>query len=916
VAGRLDTEPGGVTDAFQVLVDNIPAMVEVMKKQSDDIAKMLDLQERYQVTGPGGGGEAAGHIALAQQYQPRMREDLLRQLTRQGAIPADATMGITKMTGMGATTSLQNLQAYAAQRLGQLIGRRFGPDPDWKLYPEHEDLVREAEAQRQQHGGAQPGGSQATPGGDLRPPAQAIMDRWAPAGPGGGGAMILTPEGQQARDQKTTLRLLQETAAATQSTARSAEGTEEELAAGGRLSATAQAAAGAAGARMTPEREHVPLPADLVGQTTPAPPGAAPSPSGGPQAGGGAPGGPGPGGPGGGAGTGGPPGAGGGVTPQQRASWAQQFGARVAMTGGTPRGIAEMLRKIPGVGLVEDIAGAYQAQREAGRAYQEVEGGTNLGAQTERAHRTAYEISMFGRVPEGVAADMFNQVTALGFSQRAVGQGQQAQNRQSALNFLYHQYNATGMDIEQGAQILATATQNATVSLSTVSDAISSLSDVAGKAGVNAEEARNNFNAYFNTVLQGTGAGPQAATAAGAIAAQQAGMGQAFAGANFAGEASTRMMYMVSGMAGISPNRAQYLQRTNIAEYNRLVTGVQGQFLQNLPGLQAHLAALRQMIQAAGGGAQVKAQPAIAAQIAQQFLDQFQAQDPNLNMDVWAQVVTATMGVQGINAGNVMQWVVDQVAGQTLAAATPGGGTPGGAPGGGGGAVSAGGAAAAVRAGTAASGQYGLATGTPTVPGTGAAGARVGPQQVGQTWQQQLLGGAIPNVAKTYLGMEQKTGKRSPVLEAILQNAKPGTSVAVRTASGTRVMDINDAIRYYPAEVEAGQVEFYNAAGQNVGASTLTGGHTDPAAAAAAAAEASQKGPGAQAGVTISQWQKKTGRTGTAQGGDATQGVTVDLTPEAAQLLKILPTNADQAAASSTAPSYPYYTTPSRLRVS
>jgi len=64
------------------------------------------------------------------------------------------------------------------------------------------------------------------------------------------------------------------------------------------------------------------------------------------------------------------------------------------------------------------------------------------------------------------------------------------------------------------------------------------------------------------------------------------------------------------------------------------------------------------------------------------------------------------------------------------------------------------------------------------------------------------------------------------------------------------------------------------------------------------------------------QWQKKTGRTGTAQGGDATQGVTVDLTPEAAQLLKILPTNADQAAASSTAPSYPYYTTPSRLRVS
>ena len=142
-----DTEPGDVTDPFKVLIDNIPAMRRAMDKQSEYIEKMLDLQERYQVTGhAGGGGEAAGHIALAQQYQPRMREDLLRQLTRQGAVPADATMGITKMTGAGALTSLQNLQAYAAQQLGQLIGRRFGPDPDWKLYPEHEDLEREAAA--------------------------------------------------------------------------------------------------------------------------------------------------------------------------------------------------------------------------------------------------------------------------------------------------------------------------------------------------------------------------------------------------------------------------------------------------------------------------------------------------------------------------------------------------------------------------------------------------------------------------------------------------------------------------------------------------------------------------------------------------------------------------------------------------
>jgi hypothetical protein len=63
--------------------------------------------------------------------------------------------------------------------------------------------------------------------------------------------------------------------------------------------------------------------------------------------------------------------------------------------------------------------------------------------------------------------------------------------------------------------------------------------------------------------------------------------------------------------------------------------------------------------------------------------------------------------------------------------------------------------------------------------------------------------------------------------------------------------------------------------------------------------------------VSLSQYQKGKGRSGTAQdaGGG---GVTVDLTSEAKQLLKLLPTNSDNAAAAATAPQNPYNTSPSR----
>jgi hypothetical protein len=625
---------------------------------------------------------------------------------------------------------------------------------------------------------------------------------------------------------------------------------------------------------------------------------------GGPPGGGGGGGGPGGGGPGGG-------GAGGGGTGraagQQLGTW-QNVGARVAMSGGTPGGILGLLRHIPGVGLAVDIANAgaeqYSKQREAGRVYQETEGGSNLQAQRERVHAFTYEASMFGRVPEGAAAQMFGDVTGMGFTRRAVGQSQQLQNRQSALNFMYHQYNATGTDAEQSAQILETVSQSATISLKSVSDVMTSLSDSAGKAGTNAKNARDNFNNLLNTVIQ-TGGASGAPQLAGALATTQATYGNAFAKTSFAGQAGAGMQYMLAGQYGITPAQAQYMQRAQPGQYARMLSGSSAQFIGQLPGMTpAIMADLQQMVAAAGGAAQLKSQPALAQQVATQFLNKYQPTTPGMDMNVWAQFLSQVTGIQ-LTAGTVMQWVVENVAGNTVAS-NAAAGAPGGSKAGGGG--GAGAPVAAGKTGGAAAGQFGLAQSTAATHGAGARGMEsITP---GRTWQQVLTGGDQGAAGKAYLGAEGKSGKRSPVLEALLQNVPRGAQVAVKTSAGTRVMSFEDAMKYYPNEMEAGDVQFYNKEGQNLGTTgSLTQGLTDPTANVKG--EEAAKGAGARAGVSLSQYQKGKGRSGTAQdaGGG---GVTVDLTSEAKQLLKLLPTNSDNAAAAATAPQNPYNTSPSR----
>ncbi len=765
----VSTDSGAqLTQGFQVLSRQMQTLERVISTQTAMMERTLNANQRFQMSG-----------------QPQLRQDVLQGVAASGGSLHGARL--TQVTPMGALSSLENLQAYGAQRLGQWIAGT-------PLY-------------EMPAGSGQGGGSGGTPAGT---PSSA--GRPAGAGAGGSGGY------------------------------------------GG--------------------------------------------------GGGGAPAGPGGGPPGGGGGSGG--GGGGGRQGLPAMIWGtgsrggspagtavlQQVGARVAMSGGTAGGIGNALRSIPGVGLVMDVVGGisneYIKQREAGRIYQEVEGGSNLGAQTERLHALAYQASMYGRMPSGAAAQAFGAVTAMGYNQAAVGEGQQMQNRQSALNFIYHNYTGTGMDVNQSLQILQSASKDANVDLSNLSTTLNKLSSAAGQAGSNAEIARSQFNSYFQAAL-GQGMSNGATTVAGGIAAMQGSMGKEFTGVNFGGELSQSRQYLLSGMSGINPSQLQYIARNNPGAYNQLLAGQNMQFLTQ-GGLmtQQMQQGLSQMIAAAGGGNAIMSNPTLRDQIANQFLNKYQVSG-NINENLWAQEISAMTGVN-MTPSQAFQWIVSQSAGVNEASHNTGLGA---------GQTNPGASVSAKNLGNAPKGQYGLAQDKHGVLDRISSFFEHG-NFGGESWQTLLKGTGAAGQA--YMAQEQKSGQRSPVLEALLQNSNSGDQVMVQTSTGQRVMSLADAMKYYPNELAAGNVEFYNSSGQAIGTtSALTHGLIN--SSASVASEEKQKA-GSNLGVAASAYEKAHPNTVTPAGGG--QSVTISLSNEAQQLLKLLPSNNDVAAATSQVPANPW----------
>lgn len=797
--GRPDSSVGAdggydLPQTMDVLVKGITGLQVAIDKQITQTQQQIDMQQRYAMSGAGArpGGAHQGVAGMIYGHQPRISEEILGQITAAGA-PAEHMTGMTQVSPMGALSSLQNLQSYTAQQLGQWVAGT-------PLYNK-------------------PG---STPAGTPR----------STSAPAGSGARAASPSVLPAGVTQP--------------------------------SGTGWPGAGGGGGQQPP------------GGGQAAPGGAAP--------GGGSSGGS----------TQGP-------TTLGQLTWQSartQLGGRLAVSGGS-KGVMGQLRRLPVIGAALDIAGEgaklYTSQREAGRGYQEAEGGSNLAGQAERGHAAVYEASMFGRMPEGVAAQAFNEVTSMGFNRAAAGQAGQQQNRQSALNFVYHNYTGTGMDVNDSVKVLQTVSQNATISLNQVSSALKSVSDTAGKAGTNAQQARQNLDTLMQAAIS-TGAGAGAPVVAGAVAASQASYGKGMAGTSFAGQLSSGMQYMMSGQYGITPAQTQYIERTQPQQYARMLTGSSSQMIQNyFTSMPDAYQSLKQMIGAAGGHPTGDE----AQQIATQFLNQWQPRYPQLDENVMAQYFNQVTGIQ-LTPNNVMQWVVGQVAGTGTAAAgaKAAGGTPA-AP------VSAG-TASKAGSGGAATGRFGLAQQQSPLSAQQGASSRFGAAQPQPKSWQQVLTSHAGSAGQAYLSQEQKTGKRDPVLEALQQNLWAKDQVQVQTKSGPRVMSFTDAMKNYPEEMAAGQATFYSASGKTKLGTTSQVTHGLVNQGADYGSEMTGQA-GSNKGVPLSKYQKQHPASRVSANDASTAGgkgtVTVQLSQEARQLLQLLPSSTSQATAQSTVPS-------------
>lgn len=551
-------------------------------------------------------------------------------------------------------------------------------------------------------------------------------------------------------------------------------------------------------------------------------------------------------------------------------------------------------RRIPYVGTAMTIAtetgNIYQSEREKNRLYQGMEGGTNAENFGERLHEETYRWGMGMGMSGDMARRSFKGVTALGYT----GKSQTGQGRQDALDFVYHNYNARGMDPEESMGMLQTASRDATVNFTNLSNALKEVSDTAGKAGVNARLMRQQFQGMLDTAIN-TGSGPGSAALASTFSTTQASYGREFQNSNMQGQLSRGYQYMVGAQYGVNPGQLQGLMRNKPGEYARMVSGSQRNWIDTVFSSQQK-SDLQALIKKYG-----TSQSAVPA-IEQDFLNSH----PEIDLNVIADTLSGPLTGVELDNSNVMDWVIQQLSGNTAAAHTPqsdptkpiaikdldnktGANKEG-----------------------VSFGKYGLNPGTKVPVGTKGLNADIGLdklQKINTGRRFGLFGAYDNNAGKDYVSRAKKSGQRDPVLEALLQNVDDPNNVKVKvaTASGERVVSFAEAMKLFPNEMAAGKVTIVSGKDAGKTTSDIVGGNVDTTRDYKSELTGKE---GQTAGQSAAEYEKKHP---TKKGGDAVpQRVTIDLTTEAKRLLSVLPSVNSESGATGYPPANPYPSQASR----
>jgi hypothetical protein len=501
---------------------------------------------------------------------------------------------------------------------------------------------------------------------------------------------------------------------------------------------------------------------------------------------------------------GGPTGGGGGRRGfNSMAGGAWRAGSMMKLAGnGLPA--SSMLGKVlPGVGtaiqaagIVHDVVGGsyheVMAQREAGRQIQEIEGGSNIDAQKERAGRW---VGRFGHL--GLSGDEYQKAwlgaTTVGYRGHARGE---------YIDTYSNLHNNLGMS---GDDINSVMSQNAREANSSFQELASSLHQVTQAArnfNINTKMMRDQMARNVDAAWHG-GLGTGATGAGAALAVAQSGFGRDFAGQDMTGVFGTMQQLIASSVQGMTPNSLLAAENSSPTA----VLGSKDALAKTFSRLTPQAIAFIKQQAQGQDPADPQAVKNIAAAVIQNA-DSLGLPPLQIYLDsVWRKYTNekdATVSTM------VEEWVREAL-GTGWAATAKGQGVHGAGnynP------VNA-------KSGSVTYQQRWDKKTIGTVTDATKLAAQMGPDANYRQFAQQMqyAGHGDNKALSSYIYYDAMKGHGNGAVESLLNNiGESNPNVMVRTKKGNRVMPLSMAVEHYEAEVAQGNVIFMD--GKNKGKSS------------------------------------------------------------------------------------------------
>lgn len=518
---------------------------------------------------------------------------------------------------------------------------------------------------------------------------------------------------------------------------------------------------------------------------------------------------------------------------------------------GGPVGIAATALSVANKGVDE-----WHSQSAKNDYYRNIEGGTVGNAMGERLREEKYAWNTMGVFSGEEAKQAYQGVTRMGYTNRTDARNQGA-SRHDALDYISQAKQSRGQSVDEGLAQVSEASKSLNMNLDSLQTAMEAVGESAGKAGVNTEMARTQMLALMKIgISQGQGGG--AIGIAQAMEQNNASYGKAYAsGVDSSKMYSQSNLYRMASMSNLSPGALNNLKRHDSVAYAKVAAKLDQHAMSSAgitPDMQAEL---RAAFKAAGPAG-------LTPEGIKDIASKFQDDHPELNPGVVTNVMS-TLGntdYQG-NSELAFQGIAGLAGGKNV-----------------------GEAAAKVQTSVGKTDLKGNALGGDKESGKGSKNAGVSSslEKFGELtttkWYNSSVGKTDQSLAaQEYIKSSRKSGKRDPIIEALLQNKDlmgdkgDQTNVKVHTKDGDRVLSLKEAVMQFPEEMAKGEVEFMNG---DVGGKTvqdLTGGKIDTQRDTKG-----EKGKSTTSGSTVSNWNKT--HDASEQGGGE-NGVMLDLSPAA-----------------------------------